>query len=59
MLCIEVMKGKMTIREIGRALMEIKIEDEHEDDFLKALAQNYSRNELFEYLLKDDINEKK
>ena len=48
------MKGKMTIREIGRALMEIKIKDEHADDFLEALAENYSYKELFEFLLKDE-----
>lgn len=59
LLCIEMMKGKMTIREIGRALMEIKLEDSHEDDFLKALSEKYTPSELFDYLLRDEVNEKK
>lgn len=49
LLCIEIAKGKMTIKEIGHAIGELDIPQEHAEEFFEVLAERgFTIEELFE-----------
>jgi hypothetical protein len=54
-LCVEIAKGKMTVAEAGRALDEMIIPEEHEDEVHQLIADMYTDQELFEYYLGSDL----
>ena len=41
LLCVEVIKGNMTPREIARAYSEVSIDDEHYSEILTVINENY------------------
>ncbi len=53
LLCVEIQKGQMTIREVTRAYTEIKIPREHEAELLKVIEEKYDFEELFKLLVED------
>ena len=57
LLCIEVAKGKMSAREVGKALIEFKVPEDHEEELLEAISQYYSEDDLFQPLLEDNFKE--
>ncbi len=53
LLCIEVAKGKMTVREIGRALMELDMDEDHSETFTEIYTEKYNLDELIDVILHD------
>jgi len=56
LLCVEIQKGNMTIKETARAYMELEKSD-HEKEILKIITEKYSEDdsvelftEMFKYL---------
>lgn len=46
MLCVEVLKGKMTPREIAQAYVELTFEDKHKRDFAEILKERFLLEEV-------------
>lgn len=43
----------MTVREIGRAVMELDMDEAHAEDFTQIYTEKYSLDELFDVILHD------
>jgi hypothetical protein len=54
-LCIEIAKGKMTVNEVGRALDEMILSEDHEEEVHQLIADTFTDQELFEYYLGSDF----
>lgn len=45
-LCVEVQKQRMTVREVARAFRETVVSNEHFDEVLETINKNYGTDEV-------------
>lgn len=53
-LCVEIMKGKITAKEVNRALIEFVPQPDHEASLNEVIEQNYTADEIFEAAQESD-----
>lgn len=46
-MCVEIMKDKITVREVARALREFPIPEKHEEEFFKTVFEKFDKEEFF------------
>lgn len=51
-LCTEIAKQNMTIKEVARAFMEYQTDDAHIGDLVKTIHDNYDKTELLDEVAK-------
>lgn len=56
-LCVEIQKQQMTIREVARAYRELVVEEEHEDELLSKIEENYNVTEFANELTSQEVSD--
>lgn len=57
LLCTEIQKGNMTVREVARAWWELPAESDHTEEVANLIEGRYSKEEFVEELLTLNYNE--
>lgn len=57
LLCVEIQKSRMTVREVASAYREFAIPEGHEDELHKTIETHYDKDEVVGELAQIEITE--